>query len=425
MNAARSHYRRNFLALIGDYVGFGLALAFCSLSTVIPDFAARLTENKAVVGLLVTVADGAWLLPQLLFANLLLNKPRKKPYVTLGALIGRPALLLYAVALLFGLHREPTLALILLGVVFLLFMGSDALSAVAWFDVLAKAIPENRRGRLVGIAQVVQGGLTFGVGALIAFLLSERGPGFPLDYAAIFALAGLFLFLSLFSWLFVIEPEEEVPAERARWRDYIPQLFQTIAHDKGFRQAIGVRMLAGFELLAFNFYILFARQGLGLPAEVVGVFAVVQTLGNILGSAVLGVVSERAGSHRVIQIVSALNVTAPLLGLILALSRPSGQLVAAIALGGAFLVLGVGSSSFMLGYLNYVLALSPAGRRPMYMGLYNTLGGLLVVMPTVGGWLLEKTSYAVLFAVTAVILALTHVLSWTLPPERRTESPPR
>lgn len=417
--AGKPHYRRNFIALIGDYVGFGLGMAFCSMSTVIPDFAGRLTENKVLVGLLLTVGDGAWLLPQILFANLLMNKPRKKPYVTLGALVGRPLFLAYAAALALGLHREPTLALVLLGVVLFLFLGSDALSAVAWFDVLAKAIPETRRGRLIGISQVVQGLLTFGVGALIALLLSEHGPGFPFDYAVIFALAGLFLFLSLLSWLFVVEPQEAVPPERLPWRRYLPQLGQALTRDRGFRQAVVVRMLAGFELLAFNFYILFARQELGLPAETVGLFAVVQTLGSILGSAGLGVLCERAGSHRVIQVVSALNVSAPLLGLVAAWSGLRGEGLALGLFAWVFLVLGVGSSSFMLGYLNYVLALAPSSQRPMYVGLYNTLGGLLVVLPTVGGWLLERTSYTVLFAVTAAILVLTHVLSWTLPPEQR------
>ena len=36
------------------------------------------------------------------------------------------------------------------------------------------------------------------------------------------------------------------------------------------------------------------------------------------------------------------------------------------------------------------------------MGLTNTLSGLLVLVPLVGGWILEHTSYPLLFSLAAV-----------------------
>jgi MFS family permease len=425
------HYWRNFIALLGDYVGFGLGGAFAGVTTVIPDFIARLTDSPIVVGLFLMVADGAWLLPQLVFANVLVDKRRKKPYVLWSGLIGRPVWLLYAAALFLGLARYPALAVALLFLLFLVFLGTDSLASVAWFDILGKTIPEARRGRLVGLSQLIQGILAIGVGAIVAALLGGGGPPFPLNYAAIFGLAGCFYMLSLASFVPVVEPEEAVAETRPAWRDYLPQLLRVLREDRTFRRLVAVRLLSGFDMLAWTFYVLFGTRELGLPPAAVGLFVSVQTAGSIVGSVLLGLISERVGSHRVIQVGTAVSATAPLIGLGLALSGIGGEHPLVFILCGAiFLALGVATSSFMLGHLNYVLDLAPAGQRPLYVGLINTLGGAIVVLPPLGGVLLQYTSYTVLFALTIAVVLVGHALSWRLPSlrdkgqaERGTERP--
>jgi hypothetical protein len=82
-------------------------------------------------------------------------------------------------------------------------------------------------------------------------------------------------------------------------------------------------------------------------------------------------------------------------------------------------MMGAVANSVMLGFFNYVMELAPATQRPTYIGLFNTVGGALVVLPTLGGWLLQTTSYGVLFVLTAVTLAIGWGMSWTLPALRR------
>lgn len=418
MTARHPHYHRNFVAFLGDYVGFALALTFASSTTVLPDFVSQLTDSEVVVGLLSSVMNGAWLLPQLVFANLLTDKRRKKPYVVLGALVGRPLYLLYAAALVLGLHRHPALALLIFAGVQALFFGSDALAAVAWFDVIGKTMSEEQRGRLIGAGQFISGLLSIGVGVLIAFLLSADGPPFPHNYAAILALAGVCLLFSLLSWSFVIEPDEPVEERRPAWRDYVPRLLGTLRQDRVFARLILVRLLAGFDGLVIGFYILFATRELGLPSETVGVFLAVQTGGKIIASAGLTALHERTGSHRVIQVATGMSLTAPLVGLALCLTSTQANAATATIYAWVFLTISVVISASMLGFFNYVLTLAPAGQRPTYVGLFNTISGLLIVLPTVGGWFLRVTSYSVLFALTAGILIIAHVLSWGLPPTR-------
>jgi MFS family permease len=415
------HYRRNFAAFMGDYIGFALALTFAGTTTVLPDFVSRLTDSKVLVGLLSSLTTGSWLLPQLVFANLLTNKRRKKPYVMLGAAIGRPLYLFYAAALLLGLHRRPALALLAFYAVQVLFFSTDALASVGWFDMLSKAVPERRRGRLIGSAQLISGILAIGAGALIAALLGSDGLPFPQNYAAILALAGVCLLLSMTSLGLVVEPDEPVEEQQTAWRDYVPHLLNTLRQDRVFARLIVVRLLAGFESLASSFYILFATRELGLPSQTVGVFAIAQTAGRIIASVGLGALTERAGSHRVIQVATSIGLTAPLVGLALLLTGAQAGPTTTLVYAWVFAVIGIVINSSMLGYYNYVLELAPAGQRPTYIGLLNTISGVLIVLPTAGGWLLRITSYDVLFALTAVVLVLAHGLSWSLPSVRRAE----
>lgn len=409
------NYRRNFAAFVGDYVGFALGMTFASTTTVLPYLVERLTDSEVAVGLLSTVSTGSWLLPQLLFANLLTNKRRKKRYVTLGAVIGRPFYLFFAVALGLGLHHQPLLALLVLYGVHIIFFTTDALAAVAWFDVVSKAIPSARRGRLFGSGQLISGLLAIGAGGVIAALLGAGGPTFPVNYALILGLAGLCYMFSLLSWLFVVEPDESVEETRPVWRDYLPRLLATLRDDRAFRLLILVRLLTGFDGLALGFYILFATQKLGLPPQSVGLFTAAQTVGNILASVGLSALSERAGSHRVVQTATAIGMTAPLLGLALLVVDVQGSATAAVIFAWVFVTTGITISSRMLGFFTYTLELAPVGQRSTYIGLLNTMSGVLVLLPTIGGWLLRASSFGLLFALTASVLIVAHLLSLSLP----------
>ena len=66
------------------------------------------------------------------------------------------------------------------------------------------------------------------------------------------------------------------------------------------------------------------------------------------------------------------------------------------------------------GFLNFILELAPVEERTTYIALTNTLCGVLLVVPFLGGWILQATSYPVLFAVTAIGTTLALVLSFRL-----------
>jgi MFS family permease len=151
------------------------------------------------------------------------------------------------------------------------------------------------------------------------------------------------------------------------------------------------------------------------------VFIIAQTVGGVVASFGLGALAEQRGPGAVIRVTVAVTITGPLVALLIHLARAASGLTAIYAW--VFVVLGVTGSAMMLGWMNYVLELAPPGHRPTYMGLSNTLGGLLVLVPMLGGWLLEATSYPVLFATSAVGPLIALAIAVRLPGSPASKEP--
>ncbi len=420
---ATRHFRRNWIAFFGDYVFFGLGLAFASTSTTLPAFAAMLTDNKILIGAVSSVWLGGWLLPQVLAANYLSNKPRKYPIMMWGQIIGRPIFPLFVIWIIAGGARFPALTLILFLAMLAYFAGTDALVALAWFDLMGKALAAETRGRLIGVGQVVTGVSAIGVGALVRYLLGPQGPPFPTSYAIIFGLASLCYGLSLVSCALIVEPPEAVAEARPSLREYLPQLARLLREDVAFSRVTLVRLLTGLGGLATSFYVVYATGVLRLPASSIGLFAGANTVGIAVAGITLGLIADRRGSHRVVQISSWLAACVPILALII----HSGVLgtTSVWIYPGLYVLLGMVDGSVMLGFLNFILEIAPPGERPVYMGLTNTLAGLLVAIPVLGGLILDWTSYTVIFALAALGTLAGAALSLKLPnPRKQAVRPP-
>jgi MFS family permease len=412
------HFRWNFGAFVVDYVCFSIALTFASVSSVMPAFVDQLTDSAPVIGLVSSVFQGGWLLPQLGIAGLINDKPHKKPYMLAG-ISGRVMFWVIALGLWFGLARYPTAMLILFFASLGTFASTDGLASVAWFDILARAIPLRQRGRLIGLSQFVGGLAGVGVGALVGLILEQRP--FPTNYALLFALAGVVLIPSAVALSLIREPsiKETDPTEkggnqtRKTKSDWLK-----ILSDPNFRRLMACRMLVGMVGLATSFYVVHASDVLHLPQSVIGQFVIAQTVSGVVASLLLGLVSERWGPRYVARIGSAAAITGPLFALAAHLAG-GGWLVQAYPF--VYVVIGFVNSMWMLGFTNYMLEIAPDDMRPAYVGLGNTIMGVLTFVPMAGGWLLEITSYTALFGATSAIVAVGFLLTLGLQPPKANE----
>jgi MFS family permease len=408
------HFRWNFGAFLVDYVCFGIALSFANPGSVLPAFVAQLTDSAPIIGLVETVFRGGWLLPQLAIARLVSDKPRKKPYLLAG-LSGRISLFVMALAAWFGLAQYPTAMLIVFYVCLGIFASFDGLSSVPWFDIMARAIPLRRRGRLLGTGQVISGIAGVGAGILVGLILARQP--FPQSYALLFALAGIALIPSFIALLLMREPEPEDiqpeigPQAKGGW-------LNLLVIDPAFRHLMACRVMIGMMGLTNTFYVVHAADELHLPESIIGQFVSAQTLAGVVAGIVLSLVTERWGPRYVIRVGTAAAVIGPLFALAADTVR-SEWLVLAYPL--VFAALGVVNSTWMMGFFNYLLEIAPDRLRPAYVGLGNTIMGVLTLAPMIGGWILDATSYRVLFGLTAALLTGSFALSLGLKPPSETQ----
>ena len=419
----RPHWRRNWFAFLTDYLGFGVGVVFANTTTTLPAFADVLTDNKVLIGAVSSVWAGGWLLPQIFAAHYLSNKPRKYPIMLKWQLIGRPVFPLFVVWLLLGGAQFPelTIALFLLALTF--FMSTDALVALAFLDLFGKAMPAERRGRLIGVGQVLTGLGALGAGWLIRQILGPAGPGFPMNYALIFGLASLAFAVSTIGCALNVEAPEAVEAKRPSLREYVPQLGRLWRTDRRFSRITLVRLLSGIGSLATTFYVVYATDWLRLPPAAIGLFAGAATVGTALAGLMLGVVADRYGSQRVVQIVTWVQFAVPVLALVCHSGVFGGSVNLVYPL--LFVMMGLFEGSAMLGFLSFVLEIAPPGQRPTYLGLTNTLTGVLILLPMLGGLLLERTSYPVLFTAAALgtLVAAVMALGLSNPRQQMATTP--
>jgi MFS family permease len=409
------HYHRSFWCLAMDFGFFGLGMAFVNGSTVIPGFLTSLGASPAFIGAVSSIQSAGWLLPQLFASRFLADKPYRKRYILRPAAAGRSLLLLLAVLVWVIGAKPPWLTMTLLALVVAGFWVGDGLASVPWFDLFSHVIPPRRRGRMVSTGQVFSGVSSFLAGLAVEWMLSDRGPAFPNNYALLF-LIGFAMFALSFVAVSLIVDERSVSADQVpSWREYLSQLRRVFKQDRVFRRFVFARQLAGLSSLSIVFYMPYAIEQLGLPEQVAGRYTSIGVIGSILAALTFGWLNEHYGSKRVLLISLSLSVFVPAMALLVPVLF-TNPLALAWGYSAVFFCLSAYMSSMMPGWMTYVLEWAPERDRPTYVGLTNTLNGIVPVFSTLGGLFLQWTgeNYRLLFAITIAGLLLAWPLALSL-----------
>lgn len=408
---AASDLRRNFNLLVLDGTFFMAGSAFYDASTVIPAFVSTLTDSQLVIGFVATMRSIGWFLPQLVVANLTQGLRRKSRLIIINSLLQRVGLVAMAAITYFYAADNPALALALFLPVFILSSLSEGINGVPWTDVVANTIPAERRGRLFGYQQVYGGVLALLGGLLVRHIL-QAAP-YPDRYAILFLCTAFGFLLSIVSFMGVREKPSPEISRRQTLAIYFRSLPGIWRGNRSFVKVMGARFCMAFIFLSQPFFVIHARQNLGVDIGTLGFYVSAQMLGSLVGSAIAGHLSDRQGSRRVVIATLCTAFLAPASALLMTAVYSWG----ATGIGAALypLVYFFMGSTFGAGYIgftNYVIDVAPPGERPTFIGLMNTLLAPFAFLGTVGGALAALLGYQAVFAVSAcfglvgVVLAL-------------------
>jgi MFS family permease len=408
-----SQNRLRWNCLMGMVYGafFSGGLAFSDPSTVLPVFLGSFTDSKTIIGLSAAVMSTfggiGSLLPQLFVASKLESKISKRPL--LRAAISVRALCWGLLAFItYWLGRSHPLGIIV-ALLFLLtlftFMGGIAV--VPFYDIWAKAIPAHLRGRFFGYLQLLGGVLAIGSGFVVKYILSHGEIAFPTNYAVLFLFSFIFIGISYLALGSVKEPTDEVYTEKLQFGEFLKKAFHILRSDDNYKLFLVVQIFGGAMTLALPFYVLYARDVLGITLGMVGIFLSAQMLGSVISNLLWGYLSDFVGNKKVIQTSIFLGLTAPLIALI----TPAHLSELFIPL---FVLIGFSMTGQMIGNTNFLLDISPPKDRPTYISLRGTLRFPVMIFPLIGGIIVQHISYSFLFMVTILSVLYGFILTFRL-----------
>lgn len=398
-------WKRNFAANFVDSLFFSLALAFVSVTTIVPLFISSLGGSALLIGLIPALVQTGHMLPPLFTAPYVAPLPRKLPFLLKMTVIERLPLLVLAILSIRLATTNPTAMVIITASLLAIFGLGGGICLPAWMDIVARVTPLRMRGKLFGWSGALSGLLGVAGGLAAERVLAAFA--FPYNFAACFAAASLCLLVSFLGLAAIHEPVAEERAEAMALGAYIGQLPVLLRRDRDFRFFIFVRVLSAFAGLATAFVAVYATEQRELPASMAGRFTSWMLGAQIIATPLFGMLADRHGYKSSLQFALLAQAVAMVLSLIV--TTPLGFSI-------VFALMGAASGLLFAATLNMVVEFARPAERVTYLGLHGTLIALPTLLaPVIGGWLVEAGGYPLAFIVAAVFGITAFVLlTWSV-----------
>ena len=388
--AARSD--RNFLLLLGDAGLFSLAIACFDPSVVLSVFMAEFTRSPLLIGAPAAIKLAGLYLPQLPVAIGVHRFQHIKPLFFWQAAIGRGALIGTVAAATLASNIPPEAVVGLVLGAWLVFSFTEGAATLAWLDLVGDVIDVRLRGAYFGAVQILGGILAVGAGfGVRAALEAEIAPR---TFVPLFAWGFVAFFLSVICIGLI---HEHPRTSRPRLDEPTFKQVATLLRGAQLRRISLAQILAGSLQFGLPFYAIFARDRIGLGGEWLGSLIVAQTLGMSIAGVAWARIANGYGARSVVCLSSAVLIVVPL-------CCWAAELIGAGALVlTAFFLAGAARGGSQAGFWQYTLDLVPAAERRLFLGLANTANAPTLLMPLLGGGMLDWGGYPWLFGSSALL----------------------
>lgn len=372
--------RWNFGVNLIDITFITLAFSLISRETIMPLLISNLTDSKIAIGLVPAIFSICFYLPQLFAANHAERLKRKLPFVMLiGGVLERVPYFFVAIAV--GAFAISAPELTLLAVYLAIGLGAfgAGVATPAWFTMIGKVLPVNRRGIFFGVSDGL--GTLMGVfGAVFVGIVLDEVV-YPHNFAALFLAAAVFMGISWIGLSLNREPESpSVKQQISQWQ-YFRQLPAVLGGNANFRRFLFSYSISRLGLMGASFFIVFGNERFALSGANVGLLTAVLLGSQAVMQLGLGWLGDRRGHKLNLTIFAfAVALAAALAGI--ATDMPSLIL--------AFALLGTALAADRISHLNIVLEFALPEDQPTFIGLTNTLLAPVVFLaPIIGGWVAD------------------------------------
>ena len=399
-----------FLGVAAEAVGAAAEIMLLP-SLILAFFVAELTPSYTTIGLVPAIAVAFWTMARVPATLLTSSRRRKRPWA-FGAAVARAGavLVLAIVALRVDSASLSVSARPLLGTVFLCLIVYALASGFCSVPYLALLRGEPR-GQEVGVTlnkRALWTALMSLLGALIvARLLGATGLTFPSNYGRLF-LAAAFLFVVVAVFIALLREPDSVAvfSEPA----IAPRALRQPLADSRFRRLLLFRLLFAGSAAVDPFLFLYAVTRLGVPAAAIGSYVVLAVLGWIVSAPFWLWLDRRSGPRGVLQGAAVVRLLAPAIALVIpqvaateALRGRMEDATLTALYGFAFFAIGVALAALSRGAYSYLAAVSPRTQLRSAIAVSNTMLAVAAFSPVVGGIIIERFGYEVLFGLAAAM----------------------
>lgn len=429
-----SSQRRSYYRNLGFGIANGALLMLADTiihpTIVLALFVSQISNSNLLVGLVPAIATGVWFLPQLFSAAIVQGRERQLPYAIWSNVVRTLAIGLFgALGFIIG-DRNPSFLLVAFFVLYSIYNLAAGFANVPSVDVFARSVPGNRLGFFFGQRSLWGGVLGFMAGFLIQRVLSMHD-AFPLNYALLFCASFFTLAIGTYVTAMIQEPRaarSRPPSSVAGQLRDAPAL---LANDH-FRHFLSFRAFLSIAALADPFYVVFAQRQLGAPDAVVGLYISAMTVARFASNLGWSPLADKRGNRLALQLAALIQMSVPLFALALppllrwsVVTRhvPSSNHLLYYLFGIVFVAYGIAMSGQNLANMTYLLDIAPEYERPAYVGLINTILGVVAFVPVIGGTLLDHFGFQFLFII-AFLIDLGAVLASGMLHEPRIGSSP-
>jgi len=382
------------------------ALAFVAGSTVLPVFISKLTDSSILVGIISHVEWFGWLFPQLIAASILVHRKKVLGFYN-GLSAIRLAIFALTIAMIFYFNQNNTAILISFSVGFTIFSISSGLAGLAFMEIVGKTIPNQRRGSFFGLRFFSGGLLAALAGLLVKKIMTTYS--FPFDFGITCGIAWALMLMGLLMFAFQKEPEKQDLVKKAPISAQFKLAYSFFLKDLNFRKLIFSRIWSNTAYMAMPFYVILSIEKLTAPEWMAGVYLTSQMSGFLLSNFLWAWVSDRISNKLAIVFSCIIRIAPPVIALSSFYITIDYYFFAVV-----FFLIGASEAGIDIGFMNYLLEISPEKERPLYIGFLNTVIAPTILISGLGGWIIQVFTLKILFGIVLLTTMIALVITLKL-----------
>ena len=407
--AVRADLGRNYAAHLAHGLFGQTGMRLVNAPTIIPAYVHALAGSDMAVGVARALQYFGMFLSPVVGATLIEHRRRVLP---VGFLVGSLMRLMILGLALGGLLLPPPWPLVTAWVFLGLFGVFLGIQGVVFNFLVAKVIPTEKRGVLMGLRNALAGATAFAVSLYAGQALIEAN-ALGNGYAATFLLAFGLTSFGLAMLLFVREPHTPEVRSAVGVRERLRDLPELLRSDPGFTRYFVARAMAVMGRMAVPFYVIYAQTHMEIGGTRLGVLTGAFVLAQSVANLGWGIVADRRGFRLVYLAALSLWIFSALL---LMRTASFGWLVV------VFTGLGAGLGGYQMSAQNLVLEFGSRRNLPLRIAVANSASELVAAFGALlGGVLATLTTHVVVFwtAIAFQLAGLAMVVLWVDDPRHR------